>query len=142
MDILKILDSIKDISKISYIKGNGKGGQKINKTNSCAEVRFDVFDLPISDDVKIKLIKYFGQNNITLKNQSSRSRNDNLKNVWAILNVKLHKALHENKPRVKTLSDKQLKKSKDKKRKNKIHLSNKKRNRRYKISDSSFAFIS
>lgn len=127
-----ILSDIKIIATTKYVRGSGAGGQKINSTSSRAEIRFDIFELELDKDIEDKLIGVFGQNNITIQDQSSRVRETNMETAWTKIEGKLETALKESKPRLsgmkKSVKATVIAKSK---RDNKM-LKNKKMNRRIK----------
>ena len=136
-----VYNEIRLKSKTSYIRGSGKGGQKINKTNSRAQICFNIFDLEIDNEIKVKLINYFGQNNITIQDQSGRVRESNMDSAWLKISNKIEKALFIKKQRNTEIPQKKAKKIKAIRLKNKKIKANKKKIRRFKRESSDFHFL-
>ena len=133
----EIIKDIKLIASISYIRGSGKGGQKINSTSSRAEIRFDIFELNLTDEIQSKLIGIFGQNNVTIQDQSGRNRESNMESAWNKVLYKLDKALHCDKIRVTEMKKSTKKRVKSKLKIYKKQLSQKKSSRNFNYNETS-----
>ena len=116
----------------TYVRSSGPGGQKVNKTNSCAILSWNVRDTySLSDEIKRKFMRLFtnkinSEGVLILRSDRFRNRNQNREDCIEKLAELLTRAAHKEKPRVAT---KPTKSSKKKRLQTKKIHSEKKRSR-------------
>ena len=94
--------------RFEYTRSRGAGGQHVNRTDSAAILRFSLFDCySLSDDQKLLIAqklqsKLTNEGEILLREESSREREMNRKNVMKRFLELIEKSLHVPKPRKKT----------------------------------------
>ncbi len=111
--------------EFSFVKASGSGGQKVNKTNSQVQLRWNLFQSPsINDKVKSLLIdklssKLTNTGELIIASEQARSQHMNKQNCIDKLIQCLKEASHVPKARKKTKPTKGSKERrlKDKKRK-------------------------
>lgn len=97
-----------DEIEITFIRSPGPGGQKVNKTATCAQLRFDARRSPsLPDDVRSRLIALAGQRAtadgvIVIRAHRHRSRERNRMDAVERLVHLIAKAARPPKPRTKT----------------------------------------
>ena len=124
---------------ITYSRSSGKGGQKVNKTESQAELDFDIYSSPASDEVKQQIIEYClvkkpsqitQDGHIYMYEQGQRNRSQNEVRVIEKLNELIKEALTPEKERIAT---KATKGSKERRINDKKQQGEKKKQRNFKI---------
>jgi len=121
-----------DDIEIAFIRSPGPGGQKVNKTASCARLRFDAARCPaLSDDVRARLLALAGQRAtadgvIVLRAHRHRSRERNRLDAIDRLVHLIAKAARPPKRRTKT---KPTRASRERRIESKKQVSKKKRMR-------------
>jgi ribosome-associated protein len=92
---------------VTYIRSPGPGGQHVNKTATCAQLRFDARAADLPDDVRERLIALAGQRAtsegvIVIRAHRHRSRERNRADAVARLRHLIAKAARREKKRTKT----------------------------------------
>lgn len=119
--------------RFEYTRSRGAGGQHVNRTESAVILRFPLFACySLSNDQKLLIAtklesKLTTEGDLLLREESSRDREMNRKNVMKRFLILIEKSLHVPKPRKKT---KPTYSSKQKRLKSKRHQSEKKNARR------------
>jgi ribosome-associated protein len=88
-----------------FIRASGPGGQKVNKTSSAVQLRFDALHSPsLSDEVRIRLLRLAGQRLsskgvVTIEARRFRSQERNRQDALERLQRLISRALERPKPR-------------------------------------------
>lgn len=92
----------------TFIQASGPGGQKVNKTASAVQLRFDAVQSPVLDDAQRKRLRLFAGRRMTaggvlvIKARRYRSQERNREDARARLVALIQKALVPATPRRKT----------------------------------------
>jgi ribosome-associated protein len=91
----------------SYMRASGPGGQNVNKVSTAAELRYDVANAPLPEDMKARLRVLAGrqltlEGVLVIQAQEHRSQERNRETAIAKLVSLLRRAAHRPKRRIAT----------------------------------------
>ncbi len=121
----------------SYVKASGSGGQKVNKTSSQVQLRWNLLESSVfSEGQKVFLQKKLSSKlttggDLIVTSESARSQHQNKQDCLEKLAEILQKALHKPKPRKKTKPTRASKEKRIKNKKIKSEIKNQRKKVKY-----------
>ena len=133
-DIGHILQAIQRELHFEYIRASGPGGQNVNKVATAVQLRFDVRNSSLPENIKTRLIKIAAKRissdkTLIIEAKRFRTQEQNREDAIKRFIALLRKASEEPKPRKKT---EPTIASREKRLASKKHISEVKKNRRNK----------